>query len=627
MRLFRKALLFCFCFCFILKVTTFANPWKNLSNGDQVAQELLHQMETKTKEAGTHPFSVGISQEAHLSVGALEGASQSLAQKNPVGQMIIESSESRPKVKIDAEKDPLMVGSQRILENPLEAIGGTGTQLVKIPQAIPDEIFVCEEPGDDSLETCKETLNVRVIKTKVLKEKSGSFYLSGCKKSYKKAHPRACLSLLNDVLNWRNILFWKRNPGIIDITQNFKLCLQETLRQGANRCPKCENPRNRIPIDLEEDRIKSVVIERRPSGTPLIKGGAYYNTPGTLKNYNLLTTIKVVYEEDSYHILPDEWGPDHRVSNCERLEEKVDQGLCSYVSRECSQGPQTRLIAGIPITRDCWEQTLTYSCSYPAQDDCGPLRARGCAQINSTCAQMIGSTCVVYTQTYQCQGNTNGVLTEGITGGHTPFCLDGNCRDQSWESNDEMMSTLAQLSLLKEMQGKMNSIFKGEGHQCSKHILNFKDCCGSGKGWGKSVGLGGCKAKEKLLHEKRKKRLCHYVGTYCAEKILGKCIKKKSSFCCFGSKLLKVFHEQGRKQIKLGWGEADEPLCRGFTIEEIQRIDFSKLDLREAFEDLIKNYKPEKIKDMGEKIGERLDTIKQGLSPHPTKQPQQRPEA
>jgi conjugal transfer mating pair stabilization protein TraN len=117
------------------------------------------------------------------------------------------------------------------------------------------------------------------------------------------------------------------------------------------------------------------------------------------------------------------------------------------------------------------------------------------------------------------------------------------------------------------------------------------------------------------------------VGTYCAKKVLGQCVKKKSSFCCFGSKLLKAFQEQGRKQINLGWGKAKKPLCRGFTIEEIQRIDFSKLDLREAFEDLMKNYKPAKLQGTSQKIGDRLNTIKQGVVPNAKKQQKQRPEA
>lgn len=219
-----------------------------------------------------------------------------------------------------------------------------------------------------------------------------------------------------------------------------------------------------------------------------------------------------------------------------------------------------------------------------------------------------------------------------ITGGQTPFCLDGNCRDQSCDANDEMMSSLAQLNILKGLQGHPwnGEIFKGKDHRCPKYILSFKDCCGSGKGWGKTLGVSTCKPKHKLLSEKRKNGLCHYVGTYCAKKdpiLHSKCIKKKSTYCCFNNKLLKALHEQGRPQIGLGWGDAEKPLCRGLTIDEIQRIDFSKLDLREVFEDLMKDFKPGKQEGMGKTIGERLETIKKGLKPKEMKQPPQRPKA
>jgi hypothetical protein len=201
--------------------------------------------------------------------------------------------------------------------------------------------------------------------------------------------------------------------------------------------------------------------------------------------------------------------------------------------------------------------------------------------------------------------------------------MDGNCRDQSWENNDEMMSSVAQLSILKEMQGNFKNgfLFKGDDNRCSKYILSFKDCCGSGKGWGNDLGLSGCSSQEKLLNKRRKVGLCHRVGTYCAKKVLGKCVKKKISFCCFSSKLLKAFHEQGRAQIGMGWGKPKHPLCRGFTIEEVQRIDFSKLDLREVFEELMKNYKPGEIGDISKQVGERLEVIKNGIIPN-AKMPQ-----
>lgn len=593
----------------------FADPQKHLNQGDQLAQQFLNQSKQKCEKAGPHPFSKGVSKEAKFSAEELQGKAQLLSQKDPAGQMIFKSSDIRPQVKIDLQKDPLITGSQKAITDPLRTIGGEGTRAVETKQGGKNETLKCEEPGDDSLESCLSQLVVKVRKFKVKKEWKGQihFWMNAGKKKWMHL---ACGALRHDTR--------RAYQTAGNITAAYKACMQELGNKSAGSFVTIS------PLGVSADKITEVKIDsyfiQRRRGLPRKRyqvncSGLTHNHEWHRKSwYNCTAQITIVYEEDSYEILPDEW-----TSNCDRLESRVDQGLCHYDSKVCTQGKQTRIIEGIPITRDCWQEKLTYACSYPSKDDCGPLRARGCAQINSACKQTVGNSCVVYTQTYQCKGHTQ--TSYSITGGKTPFCLDGHCRDQSWEANTEMMSSLAQLSLLKDMQGKMNSIFKGDQHQCSKYILNFKDCCGSGKGWGKSVGLGGCGSNEKLLQKKRQARLCHYVGTYCAKKVLGKCVKKKSSYCCFGSKLLKAFQEQGRAQIKLGWGEPKHPMCRGFTIEEIQRIDFSKLDLSEAFEDLMKNYSPQKLQGTGQKIGERLETIKKGIIPNSTKQPPQRPDA
>ncbi|MBX9786235.1 MAG: conjugal transfer protein TraN [Alphaproteobacteria bacterium] len=599
----KKGTLLIFCWIGFFPSFVFASPTANLKSGDKIAKDFLSQLGAKKIEAGQHPFYAGHSKTSQLKSGDLNGHAQSLSHSDPVSQMLHHSADSRPQVKIDSSKDSLITESQKIMASPLQTIGGKRTHVVEYHQGNKDEILTCEEPGDDSLENCTRQLIVEVRKIKIRKELETNFHLWLPKGKKKHIH-LACETLRNAAYGLYN------NRG--EITVPYKACMQE-LSQKRHEC--CVH----LPsLDFSVDAIKEVKIERG-----LIKRGKKYIKHGFLLNhkgythkdlankrswYDCRPRIKITYEEDSYKILPDRW-----ISNCEKLESRVDQRLCYYDTKECTQGPQTRIIEGIPITKECWEEKLTYACEFPTKDNCGLLRARGCVQINSVCKKSVGNTCVAYTQTYQCKGV--GKNSYQITGGNTPFCLDGSCRDQSFEANNEMMASVAQLSLLKDMQGKINSIFTGEEHQCSKHILSFKDCCGSGKGWGKSIGLGGCSAGEKLLQEKRKSRLCHYVGTYCAKKVLGKCIKKKSSFCCFGSKLLKAFHEQGRRQINLGWGNPKEPLCRGFTIKEVQRIDFSKLDLSEAFEDLMKNYKPQKLQGMSEKIGERLDTIKRGLGP------------
>ncbi len=645
----RRKLLF-FLSLFLFPSITAADNWKNLGQGDQAAQEFLNNVEKKKAEAGSHPFSRDVSKEAKLKDGNLTQSSQALSQTDLASQMIRESLDSRPQIKIDLTHDPLMVTAQKIMANPLGKIGEKGTHAAEISQVGKDELIQCEEAGEDSLESCVSNLSVKVVWTKVRREWRGQIrlldcYFQGLADSHHRDLPAYysrtsyCQALKTPLLfAERNITYYpERIPQSHNITRAYIACVREVTNPAfPNRCHCNFCSRHQgfsLPLGIPAEKIINVTIESnlRQKGwfteeTFILWSGRVdvkepTSESSNMSEYVFSPIIKITYEENTYRILPDEWA-----STCGRLEERVDQGLCHYVSKVCTQGPQTRIIEGVPITRNCWQETFTYACDYPAKNDCSPLRARGCAQINAACKRYVGRVCVVYSQTYQCKGWNR--TSYQIHGGKTPFCLDGNCRDQSWENNDEMMSTLAQLSILKELQGQFQSgvLFKGEDNRCSKQPIGFKDCCGSGKGWGNDLGLSSCSAREKALSQKRKKGLCHYVGTYCAKKVLGQCVKKKSSYCCFTNKLLKAFHEQGRPQISLGWGSGKEPLCRGFTIEEIQRIDFSKLDLREVFEDLMKNYAPGKTQNMGQKVNERLEIIKQGLIPKATQQPRQRSE-
>ncbi len=569
---------------FACSTSAMADPKKGIVSGDQAAHSFLNKIALDKEQAGNHPFYHGTPAESNLNNSNLTQRSNVLMGKDPASGMVVESQRTNQKFNIDPQNDPLLAGSQKIIADPLNAIGGNGTTITAQKQGGADEIITCEEAGDDAEFTCKSDL---IVTVKIQKGpiKKGSFSLWG---------PTVFWSyggLLND---WPKL---KKKKFVGHIVQNQQPCLKQFIASQKNlTLAGLVNATASQSGDWKKVRKKTYVYES-------------YNF-----YYSYQPLIKVPYYS---------W-----FDGCVGLEARVDSGNCHYVSKVCTQGRETRIIDGISIKKNCWQYAYTYACSHHSKNDCGPLRARGCYQIKSACKEMSGKSCVNYLQTYQCKSNKNSAYTEMIQGGKTPFCLDGNCRDQSWESNDEMMSSIAQLSLLKEMQGQFANglLFKGEDKRCSKFILSFKDCCGSGKGWGKDLGLASCSAGEKALSQKRKKGLCHFVGTYCDKKVLGKCVKKKSSYCCFTNKLLKAFHVQGRPQIGLGWGEPKHPLCRGFTIDEIQRIDFSKLDLREVFEDLMQNFKADKlnVNDMSKTINERMQTIQKSIGPSTAKNVRQR---
>ena len=80
------------------------------------------------------------------------------------------------------------------------------------------------------------------------------------------------------------------------------------------------------------------------------------------------------------------------------------------------------------------------------------------------------------------------------------------------------------------------------------------------------------------------------VGTYCSQSIdlvfTTVCVENTTSYCCFSSKLVRIIQEQGRPQLGIGWGTPKNPDCRGFTPEELQQINFEKIDFSEYYSDI-----------------------------------------
>ncbi|GLR77540.1 conjugal transfer protein TraN [Azospirillum oryzae] len=90
-----------------------------------------------------------------------------------------------------------------------------------------------------------------------------------------------------------------------------------------------------------------------------------------------------------------------------------------------------------------------------------------------------------------------------------------------------------------------------------------------------------CEKEEFELNAQKQLKNCHQVGSYCNSKVAGVCIEKRESYCCFNSPLSRIIQEQVRPQIGLSWGTPKDPDCRGITTDEIQLVDWSKVNLDE----------------------------------------------
>ena len=101
-------------------------------------------------------------------------------------------------------------------------------------------------------------------------------------------------------------------------------------------------------------------------------------------------------------------------------------------------------------------------------------------------------------------------------------------------------------------------------------------------------GILNCEQSEQVLAMKRDTRLCVGVGSYCSSRIpiIRVCTETTESYCCFNSRLARLINEQGRAQLAKGWGAPQFPDCSGFTLAQLQSLDFSRMNLSEFYAEI-----------------------------------------
>lgn len=384
--------------------------------------------------------------------------------------------------------------------------------------------------------------------------------------------------------------------------------------------------------------------------------------------------IPLIYDRPNFtHTETDTWD-----DQCPRLEAG---GRCQVtLADRCVEGPSTKNIEGVAITRSCWAYERNVACDgETASNECTPLIEKGCQPQNSECRQRNVATgqCEQYLDTYSCPLPAETV-TSATDCPANVSCLGTHCFNTASATDQDFAKTMTLMEAVREAGVYLDvdklEIFKGEADSCRKRLLT--NCCdndtsGAGMtnkklfGTGSNLvydvlmnagnqqfltqglkallantGLGGsflsygvtlaeqgstlspallilnpgsptlialnpwalsisiimysvmslteCNVEEAKLALKEGAGLCHTIGTYCSSciRILGKCvscIEHLTQKCCFNSKLARLVNEQGRIQVGKTWGTAQSPDCSGFSIAEVQRLDFGAMDLSEFY--------------------------------------------
>lgn len=301
---------------------------------------------------------------------------------------------------------------------------------------------------------------------------------------------------------------------------------------------------------------------------------------------------------------------------------------CKDEDRVCEVSGE-KIIDGIKVTRDCWQYSYRKTCNYPSKDDCKDFaHCYLVGDLDCLLKDSMGN-CVNLSREFSCKSwepfekETKTLRTgrlekdgaEGLVCSGVP-CIDGNCVDKSYMTNGEMLDSISKLYATSKMNpdkaGNFN-LFQGIGQHCSKKAASYSNCCRANmKGWGKEL-KAKCSKDENDLAEKRSKNLCIYVGKESKRKMGVKTVVKHR-FCCFSNMLDKVVQVEARKQLGMNFGSGSSPNCRGLTLDEIQRVDFSRMDFTEFIEDFkIKffgRYKAHSNRELGNKIQSSVGSIR-----------------
>lgn len=185
--------------------------------------------------------------------------------------------------------------------------------------------------------------------------------------------------------------------------------------------------------------------------------------------------------------------------------------------------------------------------------------------------------------------HADAIVKQGTqTEQHNGYCAGGDCTDTHYQPSPDFKKAISSLSAAGAASHDLGggySIFTGQHLSCRIYWLGYDNCC-QDNGWGQDIGLAGCNSEEHQLGKKKEAQVCHQVGDkYCSKWfhfIFGKtCVRHNKGYCCFHSKLARIVQEAGHAQLGISWGTAEHPSCHGFTPDQLQRIDFSRINFNQ----------------------------------------------
>ena len=482
------------------------------------------------------------------------------------GKAIKDSIINNPKVKISQDSD--FIQSSNNIRNNAEVISGMKGQKCtnKVLSKTLFSHHFCEK--DNNIEQqCKKTANVKW---------SGNIITT--KKTFK---------FKSSELNMINVdhaqIISPENGIITGFT--IESCAKKRVFSNYHHCRSHNVYFLDVKMHFNSGNKKNSInnLSKKVTKGQLLDVNANRNLFSSFMDSYFYITIDFLIEENT--LKPNvEWD-----SNCTTNTENAIE-----LKAQCTQPGETRTFEregkNFQIHQDCWEYSYHYLINESSDNECKKYEDNpNCTAAERECLLQENGSCIRHRVKYQCQKT---VKTDGYVCGDKFFCSDGSCSDIENNVNSDFGHAVSQLATLaqagKDIGLDANNLkaFSGRPMYCRKSGFGFSDCC-KDSGWGNKLGLAKCNSEENALGQAKEKKLVVYVGTFCSKKILKKCIQRKSSYCVFDNKLARIIQYQGRSgQLGIGFGGAGSPDCRGMSVDELQKIDFNRMDYSDFYDEL-----------------------------------------
>lgn len=154
-------------------------------------------------------------------------------------------------------------------------------------------------------------------------------------------------------------------------------------------------------------------------------------------------------------------------------------GTCVEVARTCTEDTATKIVAGEPITKDCWHYEVTYRCSGTGESVNGCVAWEtdpACEVVRRECLSETDGTCTLETLTYRCQEKPDQIVTQEKC--IESVCTLGFCETKDDAPNRNLYDAVLKLEVARQaavygdyqdlhfFTGELNRCENKQGHSC-----------------------------------------------------------------------------------------------------------------------------------------------------------------